>query len=70
VFARNGTASNTQRTLVVEDRGTAQFTANVFVGSSPSLLGGSSEARAAFARNNWFPEAGPSGTPRPAPRGR
>jgi serine/threonine protein phosphatase PrpC len=69
-FARNGSGPNVQKPLIFEDRGTAHFTANVFVGSGPSVFTGSSEARAAFARNNWFPETGPSSPPRPAPRGR
>jgi PPM family protein phosphatase len=70
VFARNGTSGRGQRTLILEDRSTAQFSANVFVGGSPSLFTGSTEARAVFGRANWFVDARTPATARPAPRGR
>jgi serine/threonine protein phosphatase PrpC len=70
VFARNGTADRGQKTLIVEDQGVAEFSSNVFVGSAPNVFTGSNEARAAFARHNWFVDARPSGTPRPRPSGR
>ena len=70
VFARNGTAGSAAKALAVEDRATVEFNANVFVGSTASALSGSADARAAFARNNWFVAARPAGTSRPAPRPR
>ena len=70
VFARNGTASRDQKTLVLDEGSTAQFTANVFVGTGPSVFRGSSEARAAFMRDNWLVDARASGPSRPATRSR
>jgi serine/threonine protein phosphatase PrpC len=70
VFARNGTASRAQRTLILDDQSAAHFSANVFVGSGANVFTGSSEERAAFARGNWFVDARPSQTLRPTPRGR
>jgi hypothetical protein len=64
VFTRNGTAGRSQKTLVLDAQSAAEFTANVFVGTSASVFTGSSEARAAFARGNWFVTARTSGTPR------
>jgi len=61
VFTRNGTAGRGQKTLVLEAQSAADFTANVFVGIGASVFTGSSEARAAFARGNWFVEARRSG---------
>ena len=69
VFARNGTAGRAQRVLIVEDRGEAGFSANVFVGGGASLLTGTSAARAAFARDNWFVDGRTPGASRPARRG-
>jgi PPM family protein phosphatase len=70
VFTRNGTASRDQRTLILDDGSTAQFTANVFVGTGANVFRGSSEARAAFVRDNWLVDARTSGASRPAPRSR
>ena len=70
VFTRNGTASRDQKTLILDDGSTAQFTANVFVGTGASVYRGSSEARAAFVRDNWFVDARTPGASRPAPRSR
>jgi serine/threonine protein phosphatase PrpC len=69
VFTRNATAGRAQKTLILEDKGAAEFSANVFVGSGANVFTGSSEARAAFARDNWFVDARTSGT-RPMSRGR
>jgi PPM family protein phosphatase len=68
-FARNGTAAGAQRTIVVEDRGTAAFAANVFVGTTSNVVTGPPDARAAFAKGTWFAEPRPDAS-RPAPRGR
>ena len=70
VFTRNGTGSRDQRTLILDDGSTAQFTANVFVGTGANVFRGSSEARAVFLRDNWLVDARTPGAPRPAPRSR
>jgi serine/threonine protein phosphatase PrpC len=57
VFTRNGTPGAAQKTLMLEERSSSDFTANVFVGSSPSVFTGSSDARSAFVRDNWFVDA-------------
>ena len=67
-FARNGTGG--QRMLAIDAAAHATFTANMFVGSTSSVFTGPADARAAFARNNWFPESRPATGPRPATRGR
>jgi serine/threonine protein phosphatase PrpC len=69
-FNRNGTAGGSQRTLAIDETSDVTFTANMFVGSTASVFTGSSQARAAFARSNWFGEPRPAGSPRPASRGR
>ena len=69
VFTRNGATVGTQSTVLVEDRGVAELTANVFVGGGPNILAGSSEAREAFGRSNWFVDVRPPAVARPAPRG-
>jgi hypothetical protein len=56
--------------LILENQQGAHFNANVFVGSSANVFTGSPEARAAFARANWFVEARTPVGPRSAPRGR
>ena len=62
VFARNATAANAPRPLVVEDSAHADLSSNVFVGSTAvSLASGSPEARAQFARANWFVASRPPG---------
>ncbi len=70
VFTRNGTAGGAQKAVVVEDQSTAEFDANVVVGTSVNIFTGSSEARAAFARGSWFVETRTPDATRPAPRGR
>jgi serine/threonine protein phosphatase PrpC len=70
VFTRNATAGGTQKTLLLDDGNEAHFASNVFVGTGVNVFRGSSEARAAFARDNWLVEARPSGTTRPRVRGR
>ena len=70
VFTRNGTAGRDQKTLILDDGSTAQFTANVFVGTGANVYRGSSEARAAFVRDNWLVDARTPGASRPAPRSR
>jgi hypothetical protein len=67
-FARN--ATDGQRLLAIDPAAAATFTANTFVGNTPSVFQGPAAARAAFARNNWFPEAQPAAVPRPGQRGR
>jgi serine/threonine protein phosphatase PrpC len=68
-FARNATGRGRQA-LILEDRGTAQFSSNVFVGDGPAVFSGSSEERAAFARTNLFLDSPAPTTSRPRPRGR
>ena len=69
VFARNGTSGRRQKMLMLDAGSTTQFDANVFVGTGPAVFTGSREARAAFARGNWFVEAPVSARPHPTPRG-
>src|SRR5688572_26537863 len=69
VFSRNATAGGNQRPLILDSQGKAQFDANVFVGSTPAIFPGSSQARAAFAKSNWFVEPRAIVGPRPSPRG-
>jgi serine/threonine protein phosphatase PrpC len=57
VFIRNGSANGGRSAWTVEENGSATFTANVFVGMSPDVFTGSTGARAALARDNWFPDA-------------
>ena len=54
VFTRNATAGGSQRHLILDPKGDSQFDANVFVGSTSTIFPGSSQARAAFAKSNWF----------------
>jgi len=68
VFARNATAEG-QKTLAIDPGGDAEFTANVFVGTGPTVFAGSSESRAAFLRDNWFVDTRPAPAARPG-RGR
>jgi serine/threonine protein phosphatase PrpC len=70
VFARNGRAGGARRALIVEAEGAAVFTSNVFVGSNATIFNGSSEARAAFARANWFVQARTPGGSGATPGGR
>jgi hypothetical protein len=63
VFSRNGTAGASARALAIDESSDATFTSNVFVGSTASVFTGSGDARAAFARDNFFDM-------RPAGRGR
>ena len=69
VFSRNGTAGAAARALAIDESGDATFTSNVFVGSTASVFTGSSDARAAFARDNFF-DMRPMDTRRPPGRGR
>jgi len=72
VFTRNGAAGGAPRTVIVEEQSAAEFNANVFVGSSANIstiFSGSSHARAAFARGNWFVAAPTPGGSRSTPRG-
>jgi serine/threonine protein phosphatase PrpC len=72
-FARNGTAGG-QKTLALDAGAEATFTSNVFVDTTPAVFTGSNGARAAFARDNWFPpfesQSRPAATPSPGRRGR
>jgi serine/threonine protein phosphatase PrpC len=65
VFARNGMSRGVQKTVIVEDRGNAQFEANVFVGGTATALTSSSKARAALARGNWFTDGRRTGAVAP-----
>jgi serine/threonine protein phosphatase PrpC len=69
IFTRNGTGGPAQKTILLEGDGDAQFTGNVFVGTNPGVFTGSSDARDAFARGNWFIEPR-AATPTPRPAGR
>ena len=69
-FARNATAGGGLKALLVENDGAAQFSANVFVGSTANGLTGSNEVRAALARDNWFVDNPAARTPRQGRRGR
>jgi serine/threonine protein phosphatase PrpC len=70
VFMRNGSA-NTRTPWTVEENSGSTFMANVFVGMSPDMFAGSSDARATLARDNWFVDRRPAARPvRPRPGGR
>jgi serine/threonine protein phosphatase PrpC len=71
VFSRNG-AGGENRPFVVEGGSTAEFVANVFQGIGPDavLIQDNPAARAALARSNWFVDARPARSPRPAAGGR
>jgi serine/threonine protein phosphatase PrpC len=69
-FEQNATAAGNRKPLVIEAQGSAQFVANVFVGSTPAIFSGSSQARAAFARSNWFVPMDRSGAAAPRDRQR
>jgi PPM family protein phosphatase len=69
VFRRNSSTAGAPTTVVVEAEAVADVASNIFVGGSPSILTGSSEARAAFGRSNWFIDARPPAGGRPTPRG-
>jgi PPM family protein phosphatase len=66
VFIRNGSAGGPQKALIVEDS-TPTFVANVFVGISPDVFAGSSDARATLVRDNWFVDARTLHVLRPRP---
>jgi serine/threonine protein phosphatase PrpC len=70
IFARNGTADTAQKMLVVDEGSTARFNANVFLGVTANVFPGPRDARAAFARLNWFINARPPAPSRAAPQGR
>ena len=70
VFMRNGAAGAPQRALLIEENSAPVFTANVFFGISPDLFGGSSDTRAALARDNWFVDARSMRVIRPRPGSR
>jgi serine/threonine protein phosphatase PrpC len=70
VFMRNGAAGPPQRALLIEADSAPTFTANVFVGITPDLFGGSSETRAALARDNWFVDPRTLRVIRPRPASR
>jgi serine/threonine protein phosphatase PrpC len=70
VFARNATAGGARKTLMLEADGAADFKANVFVGVTANVFTGTREARAAFARGNWFVETRTPAAPRPTAQGR
>lgn len=68
-FARNATAGRARPILLLEGRGTAQFSSNVFIGDGPAVFTGSSDERTAFARANFFVGSPAPATSRPRPRG-
>jgi PPM family protein phosphatase len=67
VFMRNGSAGGAPRAFLIEENSAPAFIANVFVGTSPDLLAGSSDARAAMVRDNWFVDARTLRMTRPGP---
>ena len=68
-FARNATAGRARPILLLEGRGTAQFSSNVFIGDGPAVFPGSSDERTAFARANFFVDSPAPATSRPRRRG-
>ncbi len=69
VFMRNGSA-NGRTAWSVEENSAATFMANVFLGVSPDMFAGSSDARARLARDNWFMDGKAMRPVRPRPGGR
>ena len=69
VFMRNGSA-NRRTAWSVEENSAATFMANVFLGISPDMFAGSSDARARLARDNWFMDGKAMRPVRPRPGGR
>lgn len=68
VFARNGMSERVGAALVIEPETQPRFSGNVFHGIGPSAFGAlSAAARAALARDNWFPD---SPDPRTTPSSR
>jgi len=72
VFARNGMSERVQGSLIIDESALPQFSGNVFHGASQEAFGHlSDDARAALARDNWFPESqDPRSTTSHPPRGR
>lgn len=70
VFMRNGSAGASQRAMIVDENSASMFIANVFVGISPDVLAGSTDARTALARDNWFVDARTLRVIRPRPGSR
>ena len=54
VFVRNGASAPAAAPLIIEEGSAPEFIANVFYGITPDALTGSSEARTALIRDNWF----------------
>ena len=57
VFLRNGMSGHARGALIIEERALPRFSGNVFHGMSLEAFGHLGDAaRAAVARDNWFPE--------------
>jgi PPM family protein phosphatase len=72
VFARNGMSERVQGSWIIDESASPRFSGNVFHGVSQEAFGHlSDDARAALARDNWFPESqDPRSTTPHLPRGR
>ena len=72
VFSRNGMSERVQGSLIIDERALPRFSGNVFHGVSQEAFKHLDEAaRAALARDNWFPDAqDPRSTTSHMPRGR
>jgi hypothetical protein len=70
VFVRNGSAGGPRGALIIDASRSPTFIANVFLGVSPDVLAGSTDARAALARDNWFVDARTLRVMRPRPGSR
>jgi serine/threonine protein phosphatase PrpC len=58
VFARNGMSERVQGSWIIDESASPRFSGNVFQGVSQEAFGHlSDDARAALARDNWFPES-------------
>ena len=58
VFMRNGLSTPAAGTIVIDAKAEPDFSGNVFHGISRAAFGSIRDAaRAAFARENWFPDA-------------
>jgi serine/threonine protein phosphatase PrpC len=59
LFSRNGLATPATDTIVIEPGANPDFSGNIFQGIGRGAFGSIREAaRPAFARENWFPDAG------------
>ena len=72
VFARNGMSERVQGSWIIDEKASPRFSGNVFHGVSHEAFGHlNDDARAALARDNWFPESqDPRSTTPHLPKGR